>query len=86
MSTRRPEEYMIWAFVLMVAVFLVALIVSSGILLWAIAIGVAAAVAVYLVTRELASALSWGLSTAMCVLMLGAMSVLSPGWYQSLLW
>ena len=48
MSTRRPEEYMVWALVLMVAVFLVTLIVSSGILPWVIAIGVAATLAVYL--------------------------------------
>ncbi len=83
--TNNSNEAGLWVLGLIVMGIVVVLGVSSGALPWAIAISGLAAVATYLVTREWSWAISWGFASFMGVLLLGAMSLLSPGWYRPLL-
>ena len=85
MARWRSDDDMIWGLGLVFTVGLGLLGLHSGVLPWAIAGSVAVAGVVLWYTREWRTAAIAGGSTAAVVLLLGGMSVLSPGWYQSLL-
>ena len=85
MSKRHTEENMIWATGMMAVVVLVSLAVWSGVLPWAFFGGVAAALVVYLVTRAWDIAFGVGFAIAALILLLGIVSLVSPGWYQDLI-
>ena len=81
---RRSEDERVVAIVLGFGGILVLLAVTNGVLPWAIAGGVAATGVAYWATHEWGTAGIAGGLTASAILLIGGMSVLSPGWYQSL--
>ncbi len=87
MSARRSKEDMLGVVLglIVVGTVVVVLGVQGGALPWAILIAMATAVVAGWLTRELASAVSWSFAAFIGVLLLGAMALLSPGWYQPLL-
>ena len=85
MARRHSDEEMLWVVGLGFAMVLGLLAVVSGVLPWAIAGGVVVAGVVYWFTHEWGTAGITGGFTTAVILLLGGMSVLSPGWYQSLL-
>ena len=79
MARRRSQQdmigWMLFAFIAFV----------SGVLLWAIVGGVAVAAVFYFVSRERRLALDTGFIAIVLITAFGVASMLSPGWYQSLL-
>ena len=85
MARKNSDEEVFWGLGLVLTVGLGILGFQSGVLPWAIAGGVAVAGVVLWYTREFRTAGGAGIFTTAVLLLLGGMSVLSPGWYQSLL-
>ena len=81
MTRRRSEDGTF--LVLMVAFAFMAF--ASGVLLWAIAGGVVVTGVVYGLTRERKTARDAGVLATAVISAFGVASMLSPGWYQSLL-
>lgn len=85
MARRRSEDDMILGLGLVLTVGLGLLGFQSGVLPWAIGGGVAVAGVVLWYTHEWGTAGIAGGIAAAVILLLGGMSVLSPGWYQGVL-
>ena len=85
MARRHSDDDMIWGLGLVCTVVLGLLGLQSGVLPWAIAGGVAVAGIILWYTREWGPTFIAGGLAAAVILLLGGMSVLSPGWYQGLL-
>ncbi len=84
MASRRPGDDRLVAIGLGIGVILVLLAVTSGVLPWAILGGVVVAGVAYWQTYEWETAGIAGAIAAGAILLIGGMSVLSPGWYQGL--
>lgn len=61
------------------------LVIQSGVLLWAIFLGVIVSAVTLLLRRELRTAVAAGGITTVLVSFLGVLAMMSPGWYRSLL-
>ena len=66
------------------AAFLLALIIESGILPWAVLAGTGISAVVLLVRRAWREALFAGGATAAVVVFFGVLTTISPGWFTSL--
>ena len=85
MARKYSDEEVLWGLGLVFTLGLGILGFQSGVLPWAIAGGVAVAGVVLWYTREFRTAGGAGIFTTAAILLFGGMSVLSPGWYQSLI-
>lgn len=70
---------------LCVAVFLVFLVIMSGVFLWAIGIGVAVFGLAFGISRKVKIALDTGGAAAAFVSIFGIVAMFVPGWYKDLL-